>query len=260
MEKEKCVISVITVVYNDCNHIETTIKNVLSQDYKDIEYIVIDGDSTDGTKEIIALYSFRLKFISEPDTGIYNAMNKGLKMATGDYLVFMNSGDLFTHTNTLSIVASHILNRTERPAMVYGNYRESKDGYFSPVIPARSYKKVWYGAFASHQSTFYNRKFLLDYNLIYDESYKIAADYKLNIEVVKYAKDNILQIFECISDFDVSGVSNTNQNLGLLEADRARREVLNMSAMRRYVIKYMLLCARWAKLNMRPIYNRLRMR
>ena len=87
-------LSVITIVYNNVKDIERTMLSVLDQTYKNIEYIVIDGASTDGTKDLIYKYKSRLaQFISEPDNGIYDAMNKGLSLATGDYVLFMNSGD-----------------------------------------------------------------------------------------------------------------------------------------------------------------------
>lgn len=258
-EMEKIIVSVITVVYNDKQHIEKTINNVLSQDYPFIEYIIIDGNSNDGTKEIITQYSSKIIFISEPDSGIYNAMNKGIKLATGSYLIFMNSGDTFTNNTIISQVISYIKDVQKLPNIIYGNYREFYNGKFSPIIPARSYKKIWYGAFASHQSTFYNRDFLTENKLIYDESYKIAADYKLNLEIVKYSKDNILQIPICISDFDKNGVSSTNQSLGLTEANRARKEVLDMGLLKRESIIILQICARWLRTYCKGIYKLLRM-
>lgn len=257
---EKIVVSVITVVYNDKQHIERTLKNVLSQDYPFIEYIIIDGNSNDGTKDIITKYSSQIKFISEPDNGIYNAMNKGIRLATGTYLIFMNSGDVFTDETTISKVVSFIKKDIcNLPYMIYGNYREYSSGNFSPIIPARSYKKIWYGAFASHQSTFYNRTFLVKNSLNYDETYKIAADYKLNLEVVKYSKDNILKVPICISDFDKNGISSTNQSLGLAEADRARKEVLNMGLLRRKSVIALQICARWFRTYCKGLYKLIRM-
>lgn len=89
-------LSVITIVYNNVKDIERTMLSVINQTYRNIEYIVIDGASTDGTKDIIYNYRTKLaQFISEPDGGIYDAMNKGLLLATGDYVLFMNSGTRF---------------------------------------------------------------------------------------------------------------------------------------------------------------------
>lgn len=259
MSSAKLVITVVTVVYNDESHIEMTIKSVLEQDYPYIEYVIIDGKSTDKTLDIIRKYSSRLNFISESDNGIYNAMNKGLKMATGEYVIFMNSGDCFTSSTTVSEIVNYIDDKKAKPTMIYGNYREVGRGIVSAVIPARSFKKVWYGAFASHQSTFYNRLFLLQHNLCYDETYKIGADYKLNLEVVTHSDGNILQTPVCVSDFDTTGISNINQDLGLLEADRARSEVLNMNRIFRKCIIWVQLCARFAKKNMGFVYKKIRL-
>ena len=89
-------VTVVTVVFNDAAHIESTMLSVIGQTYKNIEYIVIDGKSNDGTTDLIKRYSDKItKWISEPDKGIYDAMNKGLALATGDYVIFMNSGDKF---------------------------------------------------------------------------------------------------------------------------------------------------------------------
>ena len=101
----KPVLSVITIVYNNVRDIERTMLSVLNQTYHAIEYIVIDGASTDGTLDIIKQYKNRItKLISEKDKGIYDAMNKGLAIATGDYVIFMNSGDEFYATDTVAKV------------------------------------------------------------------------------------------------------------------------------------------------------------
>lgn len=93
---KKIIISIVTIVYNDHNHIERTIHSVLDQDYPYIDYVIVDGASTDGTKECIYRYeAFLGTLISEPDKGIYDAMNKGLQAVKGNYVLFMNSGDCF---------------------------------------------------------------------------------------------------------------------------------------------------------------------
>ena len=257
----KIVISVVTIVYNDCSHIERTIQSVLNQDYPEVDYIVVDGLSTDGTSDIISNYASQINtFVSEKDKGIYDAMNKGLRLAVGDYIIFMNSGDCFSDNSVLSQIVQCIKSFEVRPVMVYGDYRQSYEFGFSPVIPSRSYKKAWYGAFASHQSTLYNLHFLRDYNICYDLSYKIAADYKLNLEVVKNANDAIEKINLCISDFDMTGVSQTNQSKGLQEADRARKEALEMSYLCRKAIILLTLSAHALKKYFNPLYTKLRMK
>ena len=249
--------SIITVVYNDAENIRRTIESVLSQDFSHIQYIVIDGASTDGTLEIIRKFSDHLIFVSEPDKGIYDAMNKGLSKCSGDYVIFMNSGDTFTDKAVLSNVEKAICNSTVVPDLVYGNYRESRGEWKSPIIPARSHHKAWYGAFASHQSTFYRVSFLREKGYSYDLNYRIAADYKLNLQVIS-TSECVLKLDVCISDFDITGVSNQNRKLGRIEADIARKEVLHLSWFKRKMILCAQICALALKTYLRPLYHVLR--
>lgn len=253
-------ITIVTVVFNDKEHILKTIDSVHSQTVrKNMEYIIVDGESTDGTSELIESRGNRIdKYIREKDTGIYNAMNKGIKNAEGDYIVFMNSGDCFTATDTVERVINYIMLSGKSPALVYGDYRESRAGVCSSPIPSRNPKMIWYGAVASHQSCFYNREFLSENNLLYDESYKIAADYKLTMQVIKQSEGDVLRIPLCVSDFDVAGLSNLNQDLGLKEANRVRREILGWGKTKELMMTAVLLSARAAKRHGGKLYKTLR--
>ena len=112
-------VTVVTVVFNDVAHIENTMLSVIGQTYKKIEYIVIDGKSNDGTTSLIRQYSDRIAtWISEPDKGIYDAMNKGLALASGDYVIFMNSGDEFMDNAVLEHVFDSI---SGYPDVIYGH-------------------------------------------------------------------------------------------------------------------------------------------
>lgn len=251
-------ISVVTVVYNDKKGIEQTIRSVISQTVCDkLEYIIIDGESTDGTSKIINGFKDRVdKYIREPDTGIYNAMNKGLKFSSGDYIIFLNSGDKFSTNHVIEDIISNIGDL--RPEVVYGSYREVDDkGNAKRVIPCRSKGKIWYGPVASHQSTFYKLEYLRQHNLIYDESYKIAADYKLTTQAIISA-ENVLKTDICVNDFDVNGISSINQNLGLKEANRVRKEVLGWGTIRIIALSMVLLVARYTKKFLFPVYKILR--
>lgn len=251
-------ISVITIVYNDKDHIEDTLLNVINQTAIDhIEYIVIDGASTDGTVQILEKYKDKIDIlVSEPDRGIYDAMNKGLRIASGDYVVYMNSGDCFSSLDTIKLLISMV--GQSRPDIIYGHYREvNNSGCRSKIIPCRSYSKIWYGPVASHQSTLYRTNFLKSNGVGYDVTYKIAADYKLTAEAITKA-GSIRQLDLCISDFDVSGVSSTNQNQGLIEANRIRREVFGWNSLQIAALSGILLSARITKKYFRPVYNLLR--
>lgn len=253
-------ISVVTIVYNDKEHICQTMDSVLSQTSRNnIEYIIIDGASTDGTSQQIQEIINEIDlYVCEPDSGIYDAMNKGLRNSSGDYVVFMNSGDLFSDSNVIKDVINTIGSLDKMPDLLYGNYREIKGGKYSSPIPARTYDKIWYGPVASHQSCFYNRKFLLSNKLEYDITYKVAADYKLTLNTIYLSDGNILKLDRCISDCDVSGVSNTNRDLGLAEANRARKEILGWGKIKECLLTMLLLCARYTKRFAYPLYKRLR--
>ena len=113
--------SIITITYNAVRLVEQTLLNVLSQSYPNIEYIVIDGGSTDGTVDIIRRYESGLAYwVSEPDKGIYDAMNKGLQKATGDYVSFINAGDTLCSSDTVQSVVSKLQKRKALPDIIYG--------------------------------------------------------------------------------------------------------------------------------------------
>jgi glycosyltransferase involved in cell wall biosynthesis len=105
------LVTVVTVVYNGAEHLERTIRSIINQSYNNIEYIIIDGGSTDGTVDIIKKYDQTVDYwVSEPDNGIYDAMNKGVSLACGDWINFMNAGDIFSDETTLQQVFSDIMN------------------------------------------------------------------------------------------------------------------------------------------------------
>ena len=240
-------ISIVTIVYNGESYVERTIKSVIYQTYKNIEYILIDGASTDGTMKIVECNrEYFHTIISEPDKGIYNAMNKGLRLASGDYVIFMNAGDRLASDDVLEKVVASVGNESQLPDLIYGNYREMGESALEKVIPCYSHERAWYGMFASHQSIFYRLGILRDNNITFDETYKVAADYKLTLQTVITGK-KFLKLPFCISAFDVSGVSCKNQDLGLYEADRVRKEVLKMSLIKRHGIIVISKTSRYVK-------------
>lgn len=171
--KKSTKFTIVTVCYNAVRDIEKTIQSVLSQKYLNLEYIVIDGNSTDGTVEIIDKYSSKITtWISEPDKGIYDAMNKGINLATGDYINFMNAGDTFYDDNVLCKIAS--LDLLED--VVYGDAIMITELYTFHQVPKSLslFKKTL--PFC-HQSSFTKAKLLKQFK--FDLSYTSAADYNL---------------------------------------------------------------------------------
>lgn len=152
MMKSLPIISVITVTYNCCDTIEQTILNVLKQTYLYLEYIVIDGGSTDGTVDVIKKYAHKLAYwVSEPDKGIYDAMNKGTLVATGEWLLFRNSGDFFFSSTTIQDVFQWYIDQGED--FVYGGMRlfvteAYKDTYYKPQED-----DIWRSAWFPHPAS-----------------------------------------------------------------------------------------------------------
>lgn len=196
-------ISIITVTLNDRDTIEKTIKSVLNQSYKDIEYIIIDGGSTDGALEIINRYKKNLSyFISEPDKGIYNAMNKGAKKATGDYLYFLNAGDIL-HNNE---VLKEVVENMENTDMFFGKVMVVGENNIPNLKGTVSKNKVKLGAKVSQQAVFLKRSVFEKVGGL-DEKYKIASDFDLLCKVFDSNYD-VKKSDIIICDFDSSGVSS----------------------------------------------------
>ena len=237
-------ISIITAVRNDAEHIEETIRSVLDQDYPEIEYIIIDGVSTDGTTEIISRYRDRLKaFVSEPDTGIYNAMNKGIeialgrrvvnafnrselvedknkgiKMASGEYLLFLNSGDRLVNNNVLQNVIDE--NFTED--IIYGKQMIEKDGALTPgkfYSPEEMSFCAFLKSTLPHQCTFI-RVALFDKIGMYNEQNKIVSDWEWNLVALFRWNVSLREIDVPISVYDTKGISSNQKMYELQQQER----------------------------------------
>lgn len=171
-------VTVVTAVLNDAGHIEQTILSVISQTNIEIEYIIVDGGSKDGTLELIGKYKDKISLlISEPDRGVYDAMNKGIKYSTGDFVYFLNSGDVLLNPSILSKIKLEELK--ERNAIIYGNVVVAYGNIEALEKPRPFFnsKMKFKGIGICHQSMFFPGKLIR--NEKYDLSYNIAADYDL---------------------------------------------------------------------------------
>ena len=166
--------SIVTITYNAVNSLEKTIQSVLNQSYHDFEYLIIDGGSKDGTLDIIQHYSNCINYwISEPDNGVYDAMNKGINIATGDYLIFMNADDIFADTEVLQKVANLIKSDVD---VIYGNWRTITEyGLFANKPAPISTLNKKFGL--SHQAIFVKVSLLKQ--VPFDLQYKYAGDYNM---------------------------------------------------------------------------------
>ena len=171
-------VTVVTAVLNDAGHIEQTILSVISQTDIEIEYIIVDGGSKDGTLELIGKYKDKISLlISEPDRGVYDAMNKGIKYSTGDFVYFLNSGDVLLNPSILSKIKLEELK--ERNAIIYGNVVVAYGNLEALEKPRPFFnsKMKFKGIGICHQSMFFPGELIR--NEKYDLSYNIAADYDL---------------------------------------------------------------------------------
>lgn len=208
-------LSIITIVYNNVRDIERTIKSVVGQSYKKIEYIIIDGKSTDGTLEIIQQYKKQItKIISEPDKGIYDAMNKGLKLAKGEYILFMNSGDEIYDEHTVEDIFS-----TSAGADIYYGETEMYNDKWESLGRRRHeapeefhWKSFKYGMNISHQAIYIRRHIITPYDL----SYKYSADIDWIIKATKKAS-SIVNVHRYVAKYLVGGMSKKKHRESLQE-------------------------------------------
>lgn len=206
-------ISIITVVYNDKAGLELTAKSIISQSQmKDLEWIIIDADSTDGTKEVISQYKeYTTYAISEPDNGIYDAMNKGIRLAKGEYILFINAGDALADKHVIEeVIKDPVFGSVD---YISGNtyFTEGGEIIGKHLSPEHITGAYFFCNSLSHQSTLIKTKKIKETG--YDTKYSITADAKFFFEDIiirnaSYYKSNIF-----ISKYDVTGVSSNNANL-----------------------------------------------
>lgn len=210
-------VSIITVCYNAVNTIEQTIKSVLGQSYRDIEYVIIDGKSTDGTLDILEKYRDKIAgFVSETDDGIYDAMNKGIRMATGEIVGIINADDWYEPTTVEHVVECF---KKERVDIVHGNIRLiEKDGSIKEAPRMKSMDKLWHSMVIRHPATFV-RKIVYEKYGLYNTKYKIAADYDFVLRC--YAKRvTFFYLNEMLSNFRLTGISSTESKICVDETRR----------------------------------------
>lgn len=205
------LISIITVVFNGEKHLEQTILSVINQSYENIEYIIIDGNSTDKTLDIIKKYEKNIDFwISEPDNGIYEAMNKGIKLAKGDYVGLINSDD-FYEPNAIEIVVNHIKNHSEIDVffgniyIINPNLNEKKLQTYKKGEKLEKIFSIWHPTVFVKKETYEK----LGY---FNQTYRIAGDYELLLRFYKKGC-KFCYINKVITNFREGGFSYYNSNL-----------------------------------------------
>lgn len=224
--------SIITVNYNNKEGLRKTIESVIHQTFRDFEFIVIDGGSTDGSTDVLKEYDAQIDYwISEPDGGIYQGMNKGIKKATGKYLNFMNSGDCFYNEEVLQ----NIFDKQSTSDIIVGkdyHYNSETQQGFSTILPPRISMLTFYIQTLPHQSSFFNRELFKD--ALYDESLKIVADIKFYIQKICVEGCSVKIIDEIICKREPDGISKSYNERRIAEHKTIIAEFLPIGAIEDY--------------------------
>jgi len=205
--------SIITVCRNNLSGLKQTIESAINQTYQDFELIIVDGKSTDGTLEYLMELNYKqLRWSSEKDKGVYDAMNKGILNSTGEYLIFMNSGDLFADTEVLSDVSNMI---TDKYDVVYGDVIDVFEKYSEIKKYPNRLSKIYFlrGFGICHQSAFIKRELLK--NNLYDLNFLLAADKKMFIWFWKTGH-KFVHVSRVVCKYDRLGMSSDKNNRELL--------------------------------------------
>mgnify|MGYP001208812130 CR=1 FL=1 len=229
-------VSIITVVYNNEDSVEDAINSVLSQSYQDVEFIIVDGKSNDGTLEIIARYSRSIhKFISEKDKSNYDAYNKGLKLATGEIIGFLNSDDLFDNKDVISNVVKEFKLNGDLD-IVYGNIQYVKKNNTNKIV-RKWISSQWYDNFFNdgnvppHPSVFIKKR-VYDISGNFDIDFYLAADYEFMFRVFHVKKFKSKYLNMNFVNMRLGG--RTNQSLSNIY--KQNKDIYNV----------------WKKYNLRP--------
>lgn len=224
--------SIITVNYNNKNGLQETIESVIHQTYRDFEYIVIDGGSTDGSIDILEKYSDQITYwISEKDDGIYSGMNKGIAASSGEYLNFMNSGDRFYNNQVLEHLTSLHLDKDIIVGRDY-HYNAKTGQGFATILPKRISMLTFYIQTLPHQSSFFRKELFND--CLYDENLRIVSDIKFYIQKICIEDCSLQLIDDIICRREPDGISNARSSWRITEHQQVIKQVLPVGALKDY--------------------------
>lgn len=230
-------LSIVTINYNNAEGLRRTLASVSEQTYRDIEHIIIDGGSTDGSVDIIKEYAYAnpskdpflkhtIKWVSEKDNGIYNAMNKGLRKATGAYIEILNSGDVLAAPDVTDRMVREV-EKEEYPAILYGNMLKSYDGKTiihrdtcgSGMYTPESFL-YFYNGTLNHDCA-YIRRDLIDKFGLYNEEMKICSDWEWYVKAIALGGEKPIYTNIDVTIFDMNGVSESHgKNAELIKKER----------------------------------------
>ena len=212
-------ISIITITYNNLSGLKRTINNVEKQTFKNFQHIIIDGNSTDGTKDYLKSHELdHLTKVSEKDKGIYDAMNKGIKLANGEWIIFMNAGDTFSDESVLK----EFIGKNFKSDIIYGNCLIKYDNGFERTSKPKPLYKLWKGMSFSHQTVFIKSKLIKQ--TLFDLSYKYCSDFNqiysfyLNQKTFTYWNKKIANI-------EAGGISDSKRYISTNEVYKINKNL-----------------------------------
>jgi glycosyltransferase involved in cell wall biosynthesis len=237
-------LSIVTINYNNAEGLRRTLASVAAQTYRGIEHIVVDGASADGSVNVIREYDalnsssenpLVVSWSSEPDNGIYNAMNKGIKRASGDYIQILNSGDILASDDVVEKMLA-ALEVNGNPDFLYGNM--VKKDYSSGTVIVKSEKverslRQYYSSTMNHDCCYISRRLYEKYGL-YDESLKIVSDWKWFLQAIGMGDVRPVYVDIDVTIFDASGISETNMELREEERRLVLEETLPSAVLNDY--------------------------
>lgn len=232
---DTCFLTIITINLNNETGLEKTIRSVFSQTITDFEYVIVDGASSDSSVDVIQKYASlpgpQLRWVSEPDEGIYNAMNKGIGMATGTYLEFLNSGDTLASQDVIEKLLLS-LQTCGQPSILYGNMlKKMLDGgiHLDRCFAGQDMTFLgFYNGTLNHSPSFVRRDLFEKYGL-YDESLRIVSDWKWFMQAIIFGNEKPIYEDLDVVRFDMTGISETNKDLGKAERKKVLSELVPAS-------------------------------
>jgi putative colanic acid biosynthesis glycosyltransferase len=250
--------SIITITLNDLDGFVETKASIVTQTFSDFQWVIVDGGSTDGTLEQLRRLDLpSCEWISQADEGLYDAMNKGLDLVTGQYVIFINSGDRFTDQNVLDRVDALLARKEEQVDFIYGDaYEQNTKGQLL-LKPTRPVGAIRRGMFTHHQAMFYARKAIGD--MRYDRRFRVAADYHFTCRLLTKGVRTVRVDFP-ISVNKRGGHSENNARIGRRENLVIQKEILRIGPSQRAYNHASFMISAIMRTYIRGLYDRIRFR
>ena len=220
-------LSIVTICKNDVVGLEKTYKSILSQVCCEYEWVVVDGASHDETVSFLKnVNNNKCVWITEPDESLYDAMNKGIKLSTGKFIVFLNSGDVFADENVVNVVANEISNEKRDIKLLYGSSIDVALNGQQFYRKSRNVKSYWKSMITQHQAVIFKTELLK--NKGYDTKYKLSSDYALICEIITKYPNQILQLDRVICKYQLGGLSYVHRLQALKEDFEIRKSIVKL--------------------------------